>query len=122
MASSLVITKELNDNGLWLVRASINAGGTLPREIFIYENSGTTILTNYIGVCSVEELTRLQVFTGTALPQFGNKYVRTAEARVLFNDPSLYEGIVANLVNNVKILSTNLALASIPTVQTISIP
>lgn len=105
MASNLiVITDFVNDH--WEIVATIESGGSLPQEIFIYENSGTTSLGNFFGTCSLAELQRLKIFTGTAIPKFANKYVRYGEAKIIVNSESDIPGVIAALVENVRDLST----------------
>ena len=121
MSSSLVITTELNSNNLWEVSAEILAGGDLPREIFVYENLGTTDLGDYIGVAAVEELQRFQIFSGTAIAKFGNRFVRYVKAHIILTDYSERTSVIENLTENVKILSNNIKAASTVT-QTVIIP
>jgi hypothetical protein len=106
MASTLdIVTNVVGDH--YLITGSLRVGGSLPREIFIYENTGGITLGDFYGTCNVQELGRLQIFTpGTAIPLFGNRYVRNAEVKIkvaLTDDPV---AVVSALVNNVKSLST----------------
>jgi hypothetical protein len=106
MSSTLNVTKQLtNDN--WVITAYLNAGGTLPREIFVYENLGTTQLGEYNGVISVIDLPRIQIWTGDIIPAFGNKFVRHLTATIHIGkdeDPDL---VISNLRTSVQVLSTN---------------
>jgi hypothetical protein len=74
MSNTLTITTSLANNN-WEITGGMSEG-TLPSAVFIYENSGSGVLGTYVGVCSVDELTRLQVFSGNVVPMFANKYLR----------------------------------------------
>lgn len=107
MASKLLVTTELVVDH-YLVTAEIQDGGSLPKEIFIFENSGTATLGKFYGTCSASELGRLQVFTGNAIPVFGNRWVRASPAKIIVSlgdDPA---SVVAGLVKNVLSLSQTL--------------
>lgn len=104
MSSQLQITTQLN-NDIWVVTATVVPGGTLPTIIFVYENTGTTDLGKYIGVCNISELTRLQVWSGTALPVFGNKAVRFGQAQIKVNIQEDLDSVIQNLINTATLLS-----------------
>lgn len=107
MSSTLNVVTELQGDH-YLITAEVQTGGTLPKEIFIYENRGDNVLGTYYGTCSVEELGRFQIFSGTTIPTFGNKYYRYGQAKILValsDDPV---SVVNALIKNVKLLSTTL--------------
>src|SRR6266581_816842 len=104
MSSTLQVITELQSDH-YLVTATVLSGGTLPLEIFIYENTGTDALGDFFGTCSVEELGRLQIFTGIPIPTFGNRWCRYGQAKIkvdLKDDPNFVSTV---LVTNVTILS-----------------
>lgn len=121
MSSTLNLTTALVGDH-WLISGGLVAGGTLPLEIFIYENTGTGILGDFYGTCNVQELGRLQIFQpGTPIPVFGNKYVRFGQVKIevpLDDDPA---AVVSALVNNVKSLSAAYS-AQVTTVTSYTIP
>lgn len=80
--NSLQVTQGFDGNN-WVATISLTPGSDLPAEIFLYENTGTTVLGDYATVCNFSELERFQVWTGTAIPLFGNKYVRSAQAKIV---------------------------------------
>lgn len=98
-----VTTELLSDH--WLVTADVTTGGTLPPGIFIYTNSGSEILGDFYGTCSLGELTRLQLFTGATIPLFGNKYVRYPQAKIKVALEDNTKTIIDALVVNVESLS-----------------
>ena len=121
MASNLNITTQLNSEFQMTVTALITPGGTIPTDIFIYENTGGTTLGQYIGVCNLDEYRRLNVFTGTATPIFGNKFVRWTSANVVIPldaDPGL---TVATITSGVQALSLEFSSAA-PIVTNVVIP
>lgn len=105
MSSTLDLTTTVT-NDHYLITGALRDGGTLPKEIFIYENSGDVTLGDFFGTCNLQELGRLQVFSpGIAIPLFGNKFVRYGQVKIkvaLSDDPN---AVVIALVNNVKSLS-----------------
>lgn len=107
MASTLQVVTELKED-YYLITATVQPGGTLPAEIFIYENNGSNVLGSFFGTCSFEELGRFQIFNNVAIPTFGNKYYRYGEAKIkvaLTDDPV---SVVVALTKNVTALSTAL--------------
>lgn len=67
-------------NGAWLIVATVQPGADIPSDIFGYENNAGA-LGDYVGVCTLEDYKRLQTFTGTPIPVFGNKFLKYTEAR-----------------------------------------
>jgi hypothetical protein len=79
----------------------------LPGPIFIYTNTGTTTLGDYQGVCGINELARLQIYnSNTAIPIFGNAYVRHNTAKIVIGLTDDHTIIVNQTVANLKALST----------------
>lgn len=105
MTSSLNCTTEVKGDH-YLITASVQPGGALPQEIFLFENTGANTLGTFQGTCSAEELSRLQVFKGTPIPTFGNRFVRASPAKIkvsLEDDPV---AVTTALLKNVILLST----------------
>lgn len=116
MASTLnIVTSVVQDH--YLITGSLAQGGTLPREIFIYTNTGDGTLGEFFGTCNLQELGRLPKLTlGVPQPTFGNRYLRHDEIKIevaLKDDP---QGVITALVNNVKSLSK--AYSSVLSVST----
>ena len=91
----------------YLITGQVNPGGTLPQEIFIYENNGEPSLGTFWGTCSVSELGSIQIFTGTAIPIFGNRFVRSKDIKILVDLNAIPSAVVTALINNVKSLSAS---------------
>lgn len=121
MASSLSITTQLTSDNQVEITASVVPGGTLPVDIFIYENKGTTVLGDYIGICNLEEYQRLQTFNGTAVPRFGNKFVKHTQAKILIDVKDDPKVITNHITNTATFLSFALSSAS-ATTTIINIP
>lgn len=122
--SQLSITTQLIDDH-WVITATVVPGSYLPAAIFMYENTGTTQLGTYQGVCAESELLRMQVWTGVAIPQFGNRYVRYTEAKIILDTSTSTQtdvsNAILNLTNTTQQLSTALqASASTTTVVNIT--
>lgn len=121
MSSSLSVTTSLTTDNKVEITANVVPGGTLPLDIFIYQNTGTSNLGYYVGVCNVEEYRRLQTFKGDVIPVFGNKFVKSTQAKILLeitDDPNTF---IRHLVNTATFLSIAL-LNSSSTTQIITIP
>ncbi len=105
MASTLNINVAVSVDH-YLITGSLATGGTLPREIFIYTNTGDGVLGEFYGTCNVQELGRLQIFTA-GVPQtiFGNKYLRHSEVKIKVSLEDSYQSVISALVTNVKALS-----------------
>lgn len=116
MSSELVVTKTLSGDH-WVVTGEITSSSLLPKAIFIYLNTGTEVLGEFFGTCSVDELNRFQEYVGQAIPMFGNKYIKYAQAKIKVSIEEDVNAVIAALVKNVKGLS--LEYQSKPTVTTI---
>jgi hypothetical protein len=109
--SQLQIVTQL-DGDQYSITGTILTGGFLPQEIFLYENTGTTELGPYQGVADTTELTRFQVFSGTAIPKFGNAFVRSSSAKIILNVQQDATSVIQHLTNSVTNLSAALKLAA----------
>lgn len=60
-------------------------GSTLPRDIFLYENTGSG-LGEYVGVCSLQDFRKYQAHqVGVNIAVFGNKYIKHTVGLLKFN-------------------------------------
>ncbi len=121
MSNSLSITTKLTTDNKVEITASVVPGGTLPLDIFAYENTGTIHLGNYIGVCDVEEYRRLATFSGDIIRNFGNKFVKYTQAKIILDitdDPNL---VIRHITNTATFLSIALS-SSVSKTQIINIP
>jgi hypothetical protein len=120
MASSLSVTTQITNEGKIELTAEVT-GGTLPKDVFIYENTGVSDLGGYIGVCNLEEYQRLQAFAGTPIPMFGNKFVKYHQAKILLDLDDDITGVIRNITNTLTFLSFSMSNPSSST-QIINIP
>ena len=113
MSNTLEVTTTLvNDH--WDISAQLGSGATIPRDIFIYENTGTTSLGEFFGTCAISDLTKFQVYTGEVVPIFGNRYLRHDTANIsIYKQEDLAEAVTI-LLKNV----TNFKLAYLSTSST----
>jgi hypothetical protein len=125
MSSQLQIVTKLDPTtSSWIIQATIVAGGTVPKDIFIYENDGSTDtikIENYIGVCDLDEYQRLQTFTGTAIPVFSNRYVKYTMGQLKLSSGTSPAQAISIVQTEVTALSTALNSAQSST-QIINIP
>lgn len=108
--SQLQITTQLIEYN-WVITATVLAGSFLPPDIFMYENTGTTTLGQYQGICGQAELLRLQIWTGTALPPFGNKFVRYSQAKIIVDTNENPKFNPQTVVDNLTFTATQLTTA-----------
>lgn len=104
MSNTLTITTTLVTDH-WEISGTMSSG-TLPAEVFIYKNTGTNILGEYQGICSVDELSRLQVFTDVAIPVFGNRFIRYPNLLITVPLTSDTTSIIATIMDSINLLST----------------
>lgn len=104
MADSIKITTELKDSS-WVITATVVPGSNLPKDIFVYENTGSNVLGDYIGVCNLSEFKRLQVWAESPIPLFGNRFVRSDQAKIILSldaDPTITTNIILSTAKNLK--------------------
>lgn len=112
--SQLQITTQLEGDKI-TITAVILAGGYLPQNIFLYQNTGTNALGGYWGVANVEEMTRFQVFSGTAIPKFGNAFVRSNQAKITLSVTDDPQTVIAAITQGVTNLSAEMKTAATQT-------
>lgn len=105
MSSTLSVTKTLSNDG-WTVIATLEMGATIPRDIFAYENTGTTTLGPYAAVINVKDLERMQIWLGSSIPNFGNKFVRLDTATFLVPIGADPDQAISRLIESVQKFST----------------
>lgn len=81
MSASFQITTAVLGSNL-VVNASIVTPADIPTDIFLYDNTGTDQLGQYYGVANLQDYSRIQAWTGTPIPIFGNKYVKHTVANL----------------------------------------
>lgn len=111
MANQLNVTKTLNDD-IWEVTCELSDSSSLPKEIFVYTNTGTTQLGAYYGTCSVDELNRLRIFSGTSIKLFGNKFVRYPQVKIQVKISEDIDSVIERIVLNIRKLSNEYSLKS----------
>lgn len=94
------------ENNMWVLEFQLNIDATIPRDIFIFENTGSGI-GEYQGVCTLEDYRRFQTHTpGAPIGVFGNKFLKYSQGTMIFSidvDPS---PIRTKIVNDVKTFKT----------------
>lgn len=119
---TLSTQKQLLEDG-WKVTISFQDKGELPSEhVFVYTNTGTTTLGTFYGTASFSDLTRMQKWTGTAIPVFGNKFVLHDEVVIypVLNDENP-DTVITKIINGLTKLRLEV-LSLNQTVNTVTIP
>lgn len=119
MASTLSVTKTITNTG-WVVTASLEVGASIPRDIFVYKNTGTTDLGEYYGVLNLSDLHRISVWTGVAVPAFGNAFVRTNTATITVPQSENVDTVISRLRTSIQAFSTAYQAAGSTTTYTIT--
>lgn len=107
-ATEIQVTVELSGDG-WTITTTVVPGGILPAEIFVFENTGGADLGDYVGVCSFDEMKRIQVWVGTPVPKFGNRFVRAAQAKINVPLSADTKAVVDNILLTAKALKTEIS-------------
>lgn len=94
-----VVTSIIDDK--YRVEAELTEPADLPKDIFVYRNTGTEELGEFQGVCTLREYTTLQTFKGEALPVFGNGYLKYGKAVILVKLTDDVDRVIMMLKENV---------------------
>lgn len=86
MANTVTITKRLVNEG-WSITGSLGAGGTVPPDIFVYLNTGTSTLGEFQSVVTIPDMPRIPRWTGVVVPTPTARWVRASTIKILV-DPS----------------------------------
>lgn len=114
-------TKDFSD-GKWVITAEVLQGpetGVIPSACFLYVNTGTSTLGDYYSVCGLAELQRFQVWAGTAIPKFGNNYVRHTRAVFAVQSNADPDKVIADMVVSLKVLKKQITTSSVSATVTI---
>ena len=77
MSNNLTLTRRLTNEG-WVITGSVNPSSNMPRDIFVYENTGEPTLGEFHSVVTVYDMHRVPVWQGSAIPLSKSRYVRAA--------------------------------------------
>jgi hypothetical protein len=108
--SQIQINTLLEDDH-WTITATVVEGGYLPPDIFIFQNTGTSELGVYWGVCALSEYVRLQTWTGTPIAQFGNRFVKYTQAKIIIGTSNHTQEDVTNAINHLTTTAHQLSIA-----------
>ena len=84
MTITVQIVTKIEDNN-WVLEFELNLDATIPRDIFVFENTGAGI-GEYQGVCSLEDYRRFQTHVEVAtIGIFGNKFLKYHKGKMKFS-------------------------------------
>lgn len=101
---NLSVVKRTGETGLEVTYTVTSSGG-YPSKVFIHENLGTDVLGDYQGVCNVADMARYSEWSGTAVPKFGNRFVRFNQAKIVLSfdmDLDLITNTIKNRLKELK--------------------
>lgn len=104
--STLRITTSVKDNN-WVFEFGMDPGGDIPRDIFLWANTGEGI-GEYQTICTLSEYNRFQTHNPNVnVPVFGNKYLKHTLGVITANIQQDPEVIRAKIVNDIKIFKAS---------------
>lgn len=80
MTNQVTVTKRLTNEG-WVISGRVEPSSEMPKDIFVYENTGTTDLGKYFSVVSALDMHRIPVWSGSAVAS-RVRYVRSDEIKI----------------------------------------
>lgn len=106
MSSQLLLTKKLSNDG-WMITGRVTEASSLPKDIFVFENTGTNKLGPFFSVVMLDDFHRLKVWTGTPTPVVNNKYVRHRDLKILVPRTENVDQIIGQIVDSVRQFSSD---------------
>lgn len=104
--NSVLITKRLGNDG-WTITGRVTAGSNVPKDIFVYENTGTSTLGPFHSIVMVSDLARLIAWTGVAVPTNRNKFVRYSELKILVPREEDVDKVIADVIDSIKLFTSD---------------
>lgn len=96
MANTVTITKRLTNDG-WSISGALNSGGSIPTDIFVYENSGTEVLGSWHSVVTIPDMTKIPRWTGAAVPTAKSAWVRSSTIKILIDTTQDVDEVISQL-------------------------
>lgn len=109
--TNIRINTQVIDDQVYM-KAFVELPAEIPEGIWMYENTGTDQLGDWVGVCTLDELTSTQLFTGTPIPPFGNKYVRFRYAELFLPYNVDASQVVSKIISSVSLLRREILAGS----------
>lgn len=101
MTNSVSITKRLTGEG-WSITGALTPVSQVPKEIFVYENTGDATLGTYHSVVTVADLPRIPIYSGSAVPLARSRYVRASTIKILISDGRDVDVVISELKASLK--------------------
>lgn len=101
MANMALLTKRLTNKG-WVITGKVTESSTVPRDVFVYENTGNPTLGKYHSVVMVQDMPRIKPWTGEAVPIGPNKFVRFSSLTVEVPPTSDVDEVMNQIVTSLK--------------------
>lgn len=96
MTNKVTITKRLTNDG-WSITGSLDAGGTIPTDIFVYENSGSSTLGAWHSVVTIPDMPKIPRWSGVAIPTSQSQWVRASTIKILIDTTHDVDEVILNL-------------------------
>ncbi len=101
MSNSVTITKRLTNDG-WSITGNLLPGGTIPPDIFVYENNGTSTLGDWNSVVMVMDMTKIPRWTGVAIPTSKSQWVRASTIKILIDTSHDVDEVISQLKSSLQ--------------------
>lgn len=96
MPNSVTITKRLTNDG-WSITGALSAGGTIPQDIFVYANTGTSSLGDWLSVVTIPDMPRIPRWAGVPIPLTKSRWVRASTIKILVSSTSDVDEVISQL-------------------------
>lgn len=101
MANHALFTKRLTNSG-WVITGKVTEASAIPRDVFVYENTGLPTLGKFHSVCMVSDMPRIRVWAGEAIPTSVSKYVRFSSLSVEVPPQEDVDDVLGQIVSSLK--------------------
>lgn len=101
MANLALLTKRLTNSG-WVVTGKITESSTVPRDVFVYENTGTPVLGKFHSVVMVQDMPRIRAWEGEEVPLSQGKFVRFSNLTLEVSLEDDVDAVIAELIASLK--------------------
>lgn len=104
MSAAITITTAI-DGTSRIITCTVNTGADIPHDIFLYENNNG-VPGVFFAVCALSDYNRFQTYTGSAIPVFGNKYIKQTSGAKILNITDDYSTVAPTFIESCQAFRT----------------